>query len=120
MISGGYARQAVFGGMKEDVLHPERIENALPQELIETLAGDDLDHASQSVKRGAGAVAPARSGLEVQRHDAQARNVVGQRLPRLPGNLRLLGGAGATARNQTGDMRQQVLDRDLAVRRNLI
>jgi hypothetical protein len=51
--------------MEEDVLHPERLENVLAQELVKALAGGDFDNAAERVKPGAGAITPAGSRLEV-------------------------------------------------------
>jgi hypothetical protein len=52
--------------MKESIGHPQRLEDALAQELVERLIGNDLDDAPQGVERRAGAVAPLRARLEVQ------------------------------------------------------
>ena len=114
-VDGGHARQLRVGRPERDVLHAERIEDARAEEPIERHARGDLDHAAQRLEAGAGAVGPARARLELERRAAQARNVVGQRLAFLARHLldvAVAHRAAAEARH----VRQQILDRDLALR----
>ena len=67
-----------FSGVVEQELgagHPERIEDVLLFELIQRLAGYDLDDAADHVGRMA--VTPERSGLPRQR---QSGDPIGKRL----------------------------------------
>ena len=77
-------RQAVVGREEGRVLHAERLEDPLAQELIEGLSGCDLDDPPERVDAGEPAVAPLGAGLEVERRAAQLRNMGGEVLARVP------------------------------------
>src|SRR5260370_23197618 len=106
--------------MEEGVGHPQGLEDALTQELVKGLVRNDLDDASQGVKSGAGAVGPLRAWLEVKWRGTQAGNIIGQLLARLPGHSGNFGAARSAAAGQAGDMGQQILDGNLAGRRNRV
>ena len=78
-IERRHARVA-FRRIEEGVLHPERIEDALSSRTVEWHPGRDLDDARERVEAGLRAVRPARAGLEVERHAAETRQVIRQRL----------------------------------------
>src|SRR4030095_283266 len=56
------------------VLHTQRIEDALPRELIERHAGRDFDDPQQYVEAELAAVGPACPWLEVEWHFLQPRH----------------------------------------------
>src|SRR5262249_14758412 len=105
------------GQREPGVLHAERIEQPLLEESIEGLTGYHLDHAAEHVHARAGAVAPPRAGLEIERNGGEPRDVVGERLGRLarrePG-----GGLAGTATEQPRRVREKVANRDLPSGRN--
>jgi hypothetical protein len=82
--------------------------------LIEWLAGNDFHDTSQSLESGKRTVAPARTGLKIERRRAQARNVVGKPFACFQSHFCRFGVAGRPAAHKTGDVRQKVLDGDFA------
>ena len=110
------AAVAIVGREERRVRHLERIEHALLEELIERQARRDFDDAAEGFDAGQRAVAPARAGLEVERH----RPSVGMYFCEgaasvLRGAMRApMRDAGAAALQSRG-VRQQIADRDLAV-----
>ncbi len=94
----------------------ERLEQALPQELIERLSRHDLDDAAEGVEAGLRAVGPARAGLELERAHAEPRDVVRERVGRLAGDRGLADVAVAhRAAREARGVREQVADGDLAL-----
>ena len=85
------------------------------EEFVERHAGYDLEHAAERLEACAGAVGPARAGLELERRAAEARDVVGQRFA-VAARDGLDRGVAHRAAAEARDVRQQILDRDLALR----
>ena len=73
VVERDHARPLVVRPIEGGVLHAERIEDALLQELVERLAGDNFDDAPQRVDAGAArCTAPVRARLKIERHRGQA------------------------------------------------
>src|SRR5262249_25884027 len=96
-----------------DLLHPQRFEYALAEELIERLPGRDLHNSAQRVEAGLRTICPTRAWLELQRRGSQARNVAGQVILRPAIELKPLMVADDAA-GEAGNVSQQIADGDLA------
>src|SRR5207247_3092294 len=110
-------RPPVFGRPEIDIFHAERIENTLPEELVQSHAGSDFDDAAEGIESGLRAVGPAGAGLELQRRSAQPRNIACQIFFRPAVQLSYLAGAHGAA-PQAGDVGQQIANGDLALGRH--
>ena len=99
------------------VLHLERIEDALLDEAIDRHARRHFDDARQHVEAGGGAVRPAGARLELERHLADAWDVVRQRLLRT-GRDRAIREVAVGAADHARRVRENVADLHLALNRN--
>mmetsp|Transcript_88005 Transcript_88005/g.249320 ORF Transcript_88005/g.249320 Transcript_88005/m.249320 type:complete len:341 (-) Transcript_88005:455-1477(-) len=76
-VDGAEAPELVARHPEGRVLHPQRIEEPLPEESAQVQAGADLEHAAQDVRRVPVFVAGA--GLAQQRHGGQLVHELRQR-----------------------------------------
>ena len=96
-VQRGEAVHRLVGHVEVGVGHPERLEDAGAEELVERHAGHDLDEAAQDVRRHA--VVPLAARLERQRHLGPQRAALGER-----GARRIAPLEPATAVDRIGDV----------------
>ena len=109
------ALQAIFGWRERRVFHPQRIEDAALQELIERETRDEFDDAAERVDAFERAVAPLRARLEVERRAAKLRDVTGERVVRFARRDTVGFGGSPSAAREPGGVRHQIANRHLAI-----